>query len=382
MLAAVLAVAGGCGGMNITAPQEEDASGMIGYKEGDMVRVRVNTPNTAAKSILPDDAEKYVNFWEVVFQNVDKTAYYRGTGTPAARNGIDVSVPIGNSYAVLLLGGDMKTKTLLAAGTYRDEDGEIAAVSILPNTMNIVTITLEKTALQWNGDGIGLFDNGDDFDFIVGIAKNTSLGISGYTKRPDETNKVLLFVEPERLPAVTDEDTLTVKVQLSKLNVLGNMNDEGHRYTSYTFDPSSYISLRRRFDDTVVVKKTLKEEDTTIQYYGSMVFTIGNLPRTDIDMVLDVVMKYRAFSREEGGTLWNITNGLYSDVDSSLEDGSATVAETVLNGGILVRFGRGSSETGTDEEGIVIRPGYGTGTRPPEEEKDPEPEPEPKDPRK
>jgi hypothetical protein len=144
MLAAVLAAAAGCGGEIFPKPQE-DTSGMIGYNEGEMVRVRVTMPKSAALSVVTEDVEKYVNFWEVVFKSADATPkYYRGTGIPAARNDIDVTVPIGNGYTVLLMGGDMETKTLLAAGSVSNQD-------IVRGIQNTVRINLTKVALQWTG---------------------------------------------------------------------------------------------------------------------------------------------------------------------------------------------------------------------------------------
>jgi hypothetical protein len=486
MLAAVLAVAGGCGGEIIPKPQEEDTSVRIGYKEGDMVLVQITTPESAALSVVPDDVKSRVNFWEVVFQGADKTTYYRGWGTPAARNGIDVSVPIGNNYTVLLLGGDSKTKTLLAAGAPRADDGTtLVTTNILPNTVNRVVITLEKVAIQWTGDNLNIGESvpaeaaaaaeaaeaaaaavktavdaikveidaavaatdtgvtatkigaaataaGDavtaaaaagaavkaaiaaaktavdaaktavdasaaDIEYKAIVAANATAaaaalatriataaaakaaaeaddfafsGTIGGTAVSSTTdpataitvaNKVVAFGRPDAKTLITAADTLTVTVNLSKMKVLQEVDINGKTASFFTVDSSSYISLRQRLDDVVIVKTLFNDPaPTTIRNISiapggqSFELTPGLPQSVDISTVQDVVLKYRAFGREGGGTLWNITNGFSHAADSSLEDGSALFGETVLNGGILVRFGNGSSETGDDEMSIII----------------------------
>jgi hypothetical protein len=348
IFAAALAVTGGCGDAGIPTPEEEDTSGRIGKKEGDMVLVRITTPDTAALSILPNDVPNYVNFWEVVFKSSsDNPAYYRGTGTPLSRgNSIDVAVPIGNGYTVLLLGGDRETKTLLAVGIKENQQ-------IKANEENLVTISVEKVVLRWDGDTDDI-SSGDNFAF--------SGTISGSYANISVTDKVVQFGEPDEVGSIGINDVLKVTVDLSGMMDVAQL-DQSSDEPLIQLESDSYISLRPRknggkmLDYVPDIESSISYTDGSNTYnnaittdHGGMEFTIprvtaeGKLPNYDVDMVLDIVLRYRAFSDVDDAIVWTIANGIYGEPDNST-DGS----KTVLNGGIIVRFGKGSSDTGEGE---------------------------------
>jgi hypothetical protein len=69
-----------------------------------------------------------------------------------------------------------------------------------------------------------------------------------------------------------------------------------------------------------------------------------------MDTILDMALRYRAFGGAiSSSTVWTIANGLYGDPDNSTDS-----TKTVLNGGIIVRFGRGSSQTGEGDTTVEI----------------------------
>ncbi|MDR2793623.1 MAG: hypothetical protein LBB61_08170 [Treponema sp.] len=117
------------------------------------------------------------------------------------------------------------------------------------------------------------------------------------------------------------------------------------------------ISLRpRNRGNTLSSESTIANNKVTTVDTGET-FTIprgepdepppGSLPNVDVDMVLDVVLRYRVY---EGGTVWTIANGLYGEPDNSTDP-----SKTALNGGIIVRFGNGSSDIGEGETAVKVR---------------------------
>jgi hypothetical protein len=159
--------------------------------------------------------------------------------------------------------------------------------------------------------------------------------------------KAVFFGGPDAEKNITTGDTLTVTVNLFRMAVLQEVDINGKAAAApfFTVDPTSYISLRRHSNDVVIVEKTFTDPAPTTTRNISVEsdgqpfpLPLNTTLAGDIDTVLDVVLKYRAFGRAVGGTLWNIANGFCPAVD----DGSAGGA-TDLNGGILIRFGSGGS---------------------------------------
>jgi hypothetical protein len=446
---------------------------MIGKQEGDMVVVRITTPESAALSILPTDVPNYVDFWEVVFRNADKTAYYRGTGTLLSRNGIDVTVPIGNGYTVLLLGGHGETKTLLAFGIAEDQD-------IVANTANIVTVVLSKIAFQWNGDNLGIganlttavattataaaaargaattartaaapviaaadtaraaadlaraaaeADSGDTgkeaaavaaeaaaaeaeaiavaaeaaaatpeaeavkaeatAEAAEAVAEAVAAEISGVTKADDFAfsgtlglvpatitvkDKVVQFGKRDDIGRAEKTDVLKVTVNFSGLAGLADLLGIGDGIVR--LEESSYISVQPRKANVYVggIKKSISCTNGTSTYDNAITTNLAGLtfslpgdgtvsfPRSNVDLVLDIVLRYRAFKGDSGTgvhpntTIWNIANGIYGEPDDSINS-----SESALNGGIVIRLGKGSSETGQGQTTVVMDPRFTTG---------------------
>jgi hypothetical protein len=150
--------------------------------------------------------------------------------------------------------------------------------------------------------------------------------------------------------------------RLRELAVMGNSGD------LIQLEDSSYISLRPRNKGTVpdieskveyIDGSNVHHKYTITTAAGGMTFTIpsapadGQLPQIDVDMVLDVVLKYRVYDES---IVWTIANGLYGDPDHSPSSPDSPL-KTILNGGIIIRFGQGSADTGEGETIVKVRPG-------------------------
>jgi hypothetical protein len=188
-------------------------------------------------------------------------------------------------------------------------------------------------------------------------------------------DKVVQFGKRNEIRRSKDGDVLNVTVDFSDLEALASVVGSSVLH----LEPSSYISLQPRKETVFAadIKSSIgypDEHNPDIFYHeitldpAGMTFTFpetdGKFPYSrDIDMVLDIVLRYRAFNRAAAGdgdsgrgvvpnaTMWNIANGIYGEPDDSTD-----LSKSALNGGIVIRFGKGSSETGQGQTSVVMDP--------------------------
>jgi hypothetical protein len=223
----------------------------------------------------------------------------------------------------------------------------------------------EATAAVLSADGA---HRGKDIPLVDDFAFSAAEG-------PDEgdasipvsvKDKVVLFGELNK-PAGTYRDAvLKVTVNFSKLAELTRLTNRVDFGDIFPIEDGSFISLRPRVNRAsggfAGIKSTIYLPITTAA--AGTTFTIpgnpadGQFPdEPNIDMVLDIVLKFRAFGgalprgEEDNRTVWTIANGLYGDADNF----PSTITST-LNGGIIVRLGKGSSQTGEGETSVRLEP--------------------------
>jgi hypothetical protein len=103
---AVLIAAGSCGGSLLNDGFADD------WEEADK-NVRIPLPASGRSLSDPNLVRAMVDYYEVIFLDSAKAAYYRGTASGAQRY-LSVNVPVGTGYQVLLLAGNNAYGTLLA----------------------------------------------------------------------------------------------------------------------------------------------------------------------------------------------------------------------------------------------------------------------------
>ncbi|MHB9293944.1 hypothetical protein Holit_03063 [Hollandina sp. SP2] len=334
ILAMMVIALGACdGGLTSPGQEPDDLTGVsetgvpaIGYNQGDLVKVRVNVPkqdqaSNSSRSVNPANVRTLVQFYEVVFANAAGTAYYRGEAA-ASQGYINVDVPVGTDYDVLLLAG-RTNRTLLAAGY-------LASQNIEAGKVNVVSITAAGITPVWDTG------SGGDFTF-AGTGTIASL------VAVDAANRYVRVGSDTTLPAATD--TFTVTFSLAKLTPLitaenGSLTLQGSKVELLSrnadvdyFDPITFTAAP-------VLPYTIASAAAT-----SIVFTsAAGLPQRHTDGVLHFALTYTAFGTAitptRGGayTSWTIMNGINYEEDKPVPTG----AEDKLGGSIVVQIGSGS----------------------------------------
>jgi hypothetical protein len=373
ILAVMLAVLGACAGVFDEEPEEAT----IGHSQGETVKVKVNTGEAAGRSMAVDGVQRFVNFYEVIFKTKETTpVYYRGVDTDGT---IIVSVPIANDYEVLLLAG--YDYTLLAAGYVYDVD-------IKPDEANIVSITMTRFPLQWDTkaekdstSGSYINDN-NDFEFSAAIMGYTSTSALKIESRYINVAPVVTGASPLGPENIIATDSLTVKVDLKRLWPLFIADLQ-------TTDPND---KKEKAGGTPANKKlTLEGAEVKLwsrygrDQFGSIPFDVTGggalptptleatkailsftgkgLPNWDVDGVLQVDVRYRAFGAakevQSGSNtvpgpgapfrLWVIRNGLQTYVADATANPLATVKDSTVpeqgtgtGSEFVVKFGSGS----------------------------------------
>jgi hypothetical protein len=223
------------------------------------------------------------------------------------------------------------------------------ALCLAIEALDLAEKALELAKAAAGGDGGGDGTAAASASVFSGTIGGKLVNSAGAPRIIVTNKKEVFFGGPDAV--IIPNDTLTVTVDLSDMKVLQEVDING-KAAFFTVDPTSYISLRQRYgdddvsDDIVIVKEFTGSTPADLRHI-SIADTGHALPplpldarlAVDIDMVLDVVLKYRAFGRAFDGTLWNIANGFYPAAD----EGSKDADKTELNGGILIRFGAGSA---------------------------------------
>jgi hypothetical protein len=254
--------------------------------------------------------------------------YYRGTGT-ATQGYVNVSVPVGTGYKVLLLAG--RNHTLLAAG-YE------SSVEIKPNIANIVTINVKTLPLQWNttATGIGTLN---DFTFAVNLADNSISPKSAIEDRyiaiaPNEVGQIA--------PAT---DTFTVTFNTAKFTDTLIEAEGGSTLTIQDYKVNLHPRYPGSFDRVSLnpAGKTPGNGPYPLDITNPISFTnvpsTGKLPKVDVDGLVQFELQYYAFgTKDSTGSPWVIRNGLQRSAD----DTAGTPTGSGNGSYFVVRFGEGS----------------------------------------
>jgi hypothetical protein len=393
---------GACGEVNDPSqePQESKAQD-IGYNEGDLVTVKVAVPKqTSNRSVSDDNVEFYANLYEVVFKSQAGT-YYRGEGT-ADQGYVNVPVPIGEKYEVLLLAG--YNRTLLAAGWLgvtdavpgvsavpaevgegTDDDPEFPAIPEIPaipevdkrvdiksGQANVVSIPVTKFPLQWDHGDLDPVTNGtqnniiaDTNDFAFSLNSST---YTGATKVQVKDRYIILAPEEDSsIPSygpseIADADTFTVTFNIAKLAPLINADIATTNTTSVRkLTIADYnVQLWARYVNDEFPSVVLKSGTTPNVVYEadapvSFTNTPGThkLPKRNVDGVLQFELTYYAFGTDQSkGTAWIIRNGLNRTKDDTTADkANGNTTGTGPGSYFVVKIGSG---TPIEDESVTI----------------------------
>jgi hypothetical protein len=361
----VLLVLGACGEVNDPSqePQESKAQD-IGYNEGDLVTVKVAVPKqTSNRSVSLDTVEYFTNTYEVVFRELEldtngdvvgplsPAVYWRGDAK-ADQGYVDVSVLPNKTYDVLLLAGN--NRTLLAAG-YSDNSNKGWAIKT--GQANIVTIEVTRFPLQWNDTELEIGDT-TDFGFSADI---TAFDSNPAVKVGDRYINLAPVTGTLGAGSVASGDTFTVTFNVGKLAPLYDAQDGDLTIQDYKvrlwprYEGELFTSVPFKDDEGVGTEVLDGDGDGTGVFGGPYLYstfsdgstisftTDGDLPKEDIDGVLQFDLTYYAFGDKlSKGTAWIIRNGRNATEDSTPSAESKGNTGTGPGSYMVVKFGKGS----------------------------------------
>jgi hypothetical protein len=404
LAAAVIAAAlGACGeGWNNQEPSpqaSETGASDIAYNTGDMVtvKVRVRMPQqsqSGARSLDPAAVRWFANMYEVIFRKVanpsglSKDLYYRGVDA-SYLGYINVAVPVGTEYEVLLIAGI--DRTLVGVG-YRgknnspaDIDAGKGPVNIEAGKVNEVVIEVTPLTPQWDTGKSEITDNnGNDFEFSASLEKfatdfsinerfvqvGPDTGVNNNEQNENDDIKTsdtfgMVFDISDYKPlALADVNTTSNNTTTLTL-VEAPTVELWPRYASDTWLISPpYITLKQKTGTNCLVQETVggtSGDATYVKYTNTngdggfpstlrLAFECTGLPNKNTDGLLRFELKYKAFGTSYSqGMTWTIRNGRYNYADADTSNGSTT-GSADAGSYILVKIGSGTPGSKTGEE--------------------------------
>jgi hypothetical protein len=351
----VLTLLASCG-WGLPEDLQESQPPLIGKKIGDPVTVRIAVPKpdqsgNSARSADPDLVEFFANYYEVVFRKIgvspDPDTYYRGMGIPS-QGYINVTVPVGTGYEVLLLAG--YNRTLLGGGYLGKNNSPANPVEIKAGQVNVVSIPVKVFPPLWNTDTAktGTFN---DNDFIFEAALTGYGGTPALKIEPRYIN-LAPYIENDPGPDAgahqidPSDAKFTVMFNLAKFTPLILADISG---TNDALSIAEHnVRLYPRYDKTdhfppVVLTPSVSPTDIT--FTNNPALTNGKLPNRDADGLLAFELTYYAFGAEDsGGISWIIRNGLSGSGEDSVPDGD-TGRGIGTGTCFLVKFGKGTPDS-------------------------------------
>jgi hypothetical protein len=294
---------------------EEDAEEEELLKEG-WVKVQVALPQDGARSLNTFQAQKRVDYYEIVFQDVVSLVDHYSGSAHQGEKFLNLALPGGKNYNIQLLAGSTQSNgRVLLASAY------VANYAIAAGQTNVVELTLEPIQITFGTTGYSFTLDTDDMpparkDQIAQVndgATSTVAGkLAGITT--PGTKKLTVKVTPVlSLTSGANLENADVKPTGKARGMLGVYADKKKAFNSYL------------------------GQEVTVAGSGdySFEFLISDIQAAtpvNGDWVFDFEIDYYAFNKYGWSSKWTIRNGLTSDIDEVGGDG----------GGIWIKFGSGN----------------------------------------
>jgi hypothetical protein len=307
-----------------------------------LVQVRVPIPGEVGNRSVADGRVKTLtDYYEVVFRETVTGTYYRGT-SDVGRDFLSVSVLPDKYYDVLFLAGIKKSRVLLAAA-YTKHDTTLQTNYIKVGQANTVHLTVGMTNITPDDN-----DGTPGADDIVFADPGTNL--VKYAR--DADGVATLAVDETWAYNSGAGDNIQISLKQTKLkDLIAAAKDAG---AATVFDSNSVV-LSPRYNDAghnfyqVAKDHAAGDTEDGVASYTYTILTktyadiaVNGVP-ADVDGMLKLELKYRAFGPGSGNPDWYIRNGVFVGTGDIDDEG---------NGGLIrVQFGTGSElsqEVGID----------------------------------